>query len=141
PTLFRSLPGNTDQLLIISHEQIHSKFFHTIDCLVFQLFKCIFWFHPIIKLMENSLCEVHEYQVDREITKYHSKTDYSHLLVKLMWTGGGRLVNNFNQFQIKNRIMMMAKTKSKLQEKFKFLLMLPLMGLLIVLFSCEQQDE
>src|SRR5690554_518956 len=135
------LPGNKDQLLIISHEQIHSKFFHTIDCLIFQVFRCIFWFHPIIKLMENSLYEVHEYQVDREITKSHSKADYSHLLVNLVWNGGGGLVNNFNQFQIKNRIMMMAKTKSKSKEKYKFLLMLPLMGLLTVLFSCEQQEE
>ncbi|MEX2594965.1 MAG: M56 family metallopeptidase [Anditalea sp.] len=135
------LPGNKDQLLIISHEQNHSKFFHTIDCLIFQLFRCIFWFHPIIKLVENSLYEVHEYQVDREITISHSKADYSHLLVNLIWTGGGRLVNNFNQFQIKNRIMMMAKENSEMKEKFKFLLMLPLMGLLIVLFSCEQQEE
>ncbi|MEX2592813.1 MAG: TonB family protein, partial [Anditalea sp.] len=135
------LPGNKDQLLIISHEQIHSKFFHTIDCLIFQLFRCIFWFHPLIKLVENSLYEIHEYQVDREITQSHSKAEYSHLLVNLIWTGGGKLVNNFNQFQIKNRIMMMAKEKSKLKEKFKFLLMLPLMGLLIVLFSCEQQEE
>jgi TonB family protein len=134
------LPGNKDQRLIIKHEQIHSQFFHTIDCLIFQLFRCIFWFHPIIKLMENSLYEVHEYQVDREITQSHSKAEYSHLLVNLIWTGGGKLVNNFNQFQIKNRIMMMAKEKSKLTEKFKFLLLFPLMGLLIVLFSCEQQE-
>lgn len=135
------LPENRDQLLIILHEQLHSGYFHTIDCLIFQLFRCVLWFHPIIKLVENSLYEVHEYQVDSEITKSHSKTEYSQLLVNFLWTGGGKLVNNFNQFQIKNRIMMMAKTKSKSIEKIKFILMLPLMGLLIVLFSCEQQEE
>jgi len=135
------LPGNKDQLMIIAHEQIHSKFYHSFDCLTFQLFRCIFWFHPIIKLMENSLYEVHEYQVDREITKFHSKAEYSRLLVHLVWTGGGKLVNSFNQFQIRNRIMMMAKENSKLREKFKFLLILPLMGLLIALFSCEPQEE
>lgn len=135
------LPGNKEQLLIISHEQLHSRFLHTIDCLVFQMFRCVFWFHPIIKLMENSLYEIHEYQVDSEMTKFHSKADYSQLLVHLIWTGGGRLVNNFNQFQIKNRIMMMAQTKSTTKEKFKFLLTLPLMGLLIVIFSCEQQEQ
>src|SRR5690606_10725386 len=107
----------------------------------FQLFRCVFWFHPVIQLVENSLYEVHEYQVDREITQSHSKADYSQLLVHVIWTGGGRLVNSFNQFQIKNRIMMMAKEKSELKEKCKFLLMLPLMGLLIVLFSCEPQEE
>jgi TonB family protein len=135
------LPGNMDQFMIISHEQIHSRFFHTLDCLAFQLFRCVFWFHPIIGLMENSLYEVHEYQVDREITKSHSKADYSQLLVHLIWTGRGRLVNNFNQFQIKNRLMMMAKEKSEMKEKFRFLLMLPLMGCLIVLFACEPQEE
>src|SRR5690554_1622236 len=135
------LPGNKDQRLIIVHEQIHSRFFHTMDCLIFQVFRCIFWFHPLIKLMENSLYEVHEYQVDYEITKSHSKADYSHLLIHLIWTGGGRLVNNFNQFQIKNRLKMMAKTKSTMKEKFTFLLTLPLMGLLIVLFSCDPQEE
>src|SRR5690606_29095632 len=134
------LPEDKDQRLIIKHEQIHARFFHTVDCLIFQLFRCFFWFHPIIKLMENSLHEVHEYQVDREITRSHSKVEYSHLLVNLIWPGGGKLVNNFNQFQIKNRIMMMAKQKSKSEEKFRFLLALPLMGLLIVLFSCEYQE-
>lgn len=36
---------------------------------------------------------------------------------------------------------MMAKTKSKMKEKFTFLLTLPLMGLLIALFSCDPQEE
>lgn len=35
----------------------------------------------------------------------------------------------------------MAQTKSTTKEKFKFLLTLPLMGLLIVIFSCEQQEQ
>lgn len=37
--------------------------------------------------------------------------------------------------------MMMAKEKSEMKDKFRFLLMLPLMGLLIALFSCEPQEE
>ncbi|HLT07889.1 MAG TPA: TonB family protein [Cyclobacteriaceae bacterium] len=135
------LPDSQDQALIIAHEKIHSRLFHTFDCLIFQVFRCVFWFHPIIKLVENSLYALHEYQVDQEITRSHSKAEYSELLVRLTWTGGGKLVNNFNQFQIKNRIMMMAKTKSQSKEKFKFLFTLPLLGLLIVLFSCEYREE
>jgi beta-lactamase regulating signal transducer with metallopeptidase domain len=90
------LPGDPVQRLIISHEKKHSEFVHTMDCLIFQLFGCIYWFHPFVKMMETSLCGIHEYQVDREIIKSHPKADYARLLVNLIRNGGGKLVNNFN---------------------------------------------
>lgn len=135
-------PTDPDHQLIISHEGLHSAYYHSIDTLFFQFIKIIFWFHPILKMVEGSLFEIHEYQVDKEITKSNSKTEYVHLLVNLiMAERGQQLVNKFNQFQIKKRIMMMDRTKSNLMEKTRFLLAIPLMVLLVAVFSCEQQEE
>ncbi len=128
--------------LIISHERLHAGYHHTVDRLFFQMVKIIFWFHPLIKMTESSLCEIHEYQVDDEVTKIHSKSEYANLLINLIIAQRSKqLINNFNQFQTKKRIIMMGRTKSNLMQKSRFLLALPLMALLIGVISCERQDD
>ncbi len=135
-------PDNPNDQLILAHERNHAAYCHTVDLLFFQLIKIVFWFHPILKFLEYSLCEVHEYQVDNEVTKSYAKSEYAHLLVNLIIAEKGKqLMNNFNQFQTKKRIMMMNRKKSNLMEKSRLLLAIPLMALLIAVFSCEKQED
>lgn len=134
-------PADHEHQLILSHECLHSAYYHTTDSLLFQLFKIVFWFHPMIHRWGSSLFEIHEYQVDHEVTKTNSKGHYASLLLKLVTADRGKeLLNNFNQCQIKKRIIMMGRKKSNLLEKSRFLLVIPLLGLLIAMFSCEGQE-
>jgi len=137
------LPSDHGQQLIISHEINHAGRYHSLDILFFQLLKIIFWFHPFTKMMESSISEVHEYQVDHEITKTCAKTEYANLLLHLILADQGKqLMNNyFNKFQTKKRIMMMAKTKSNPIVKSRFLLAVPLLALLVIAFACGQQED
>lgn len=125
-----------DQILL--HESVHVQKGHTWDVLFLQVIKSLFWFNPAIYLLEKQLREIHEFQADQEVTNSYSPIAYSRLLLKQLSKDCGlQFMNNFNQFQTKKRIMMMNKTKSTAIQKNRFLLGIPLVVLMIGLFSCN----
>jgi TonB family protein len=134
-------PKNPDLDQILLHESVHVEKKHTWDLLLLQFAKAIFWFNPLIFLYEGSLREVHEFQADQGVTKSYSQIAYSRLLLRLLTKQSSwQFVNSFNQFQTKKRIIMMTKTNSKTIQKARFLLVLPLMALVVFVFSCERED-
>lgn len=123
---------------ILLHESVHVKNGHTWDVLFIQLVKAVFWFNPASYLLEKQIREIHEYQADQAVINNYSPIAYSRLLVKQLSKDCGlQFMNNFNQFQTKKRIMMMNKTKSSFSQKMRFFLSLPLLVLMIGLFSCN----
>ena len=48
-------------------------------------------------------------------------------------------MNNFNQFQTKKRIQMMAKAASSPFQRLRFLTLIPAVGTLLFVFSCEKE--
>lgn len=136
-------PSDSDHQLILTHEAIHAARYHSLDNLFLQIINIVLWFHPFKKMLESSLGEVHEYQVDNEITKSFAKTEYANLILNLILAEQGKqlIKNYFNKFQTKKRIIMMGKTKSNSLELSRFLLAIPLMALLLVVFSCEPEED
>ncbi|WP_373494368.1 TonB family protein [Aquiflexum sp.] len=133
---------NKDQQLIILHESGHAKRMHSLDLIFLQIFKTVFWFHPINSFLESSLREIHEYQVDRSIIRQYSPREYATLLLNLLYKGRSEnLLNTFNQFQTKNRIMMMKKPDSYPIQKSRFLLSIPAIALAFFLFACEKPSD
>jgi TonB family protein len=131
-----------EQELIILHESEHASKLHTLDLIFMQFTKAIFWFHPLIKFFESSIHEVHEFQADTKVTTFHPKKEYAQLLLNLTVTQKEQqFVNNFNQFQLKKRIIMMNTSQSNLVQKGRFLFALPLLGLMVFVFSCEKITE
>ncbi|MEN2282484.1 M56 family metallopeptidase [Algoriphagus sp. SE2] len=123
---------------ILLHESVHIQKGHTWDVLFLQLIKAIFWFNPAIYLLEKQLREIHEFQADQEVTSNYSPITYSRLLLKqLQKEKGLQFMNNFNQFQTKKRIIMMNKAKSSSNQKKRFFLSIPLLILMVGLFSCN----
>lgn len=132
-------PEDPDQKQILLHESIHVSKKHTWDLILIQLCKAVFWFNPLVYSFEKSLREVHEFQADQGVTQSYSQIDYSRLLVKLIAQDQGwQLMNSFNQFQTKKRIVMMNKTKSTEMQKSRFLLVVPMLALMVFVFACEQ---
>lgn len=135
-------PEDPDQKQILLHESIHVSKKHTWDLILIQLCKAVFWFNPLVYSFEKSLREVHEFQADHGVTQSYSQIDYSRLLVKLIAKDQGwQLMNSFNQFQTKKRIVMMNKTKSTEMQKSRFLLVVPMLALMVFVFACEQNLE
>jgi TonB family protein len=131
-------PTDTDHQLILQHESVHCTQRHTLDLLLVQLLKVFFWFNPFIFMYERMIREVHEFQADHFITRFHSTIAYSKLLLRLVTkSNSNHLVHSFNQFQTKKRIMMMTQTNTNPIQKARFILALPLIGLFLAVFSCK----
>lgn len=134
-------PEDHAQRQIMLHESMHVSYRHSWDLLLVNFAKVIFWCNPLIYLFERSLREVHEYQADQGVTGYYSPKEYATLLLRLIsGKSGWQFMNNFNQFQTKKRIVMMAKGKSSAVQKLRFLALFPVMGVLLFMFSCEKEE-
>lgn len=132
----------TEVFQIKQHEQIHSQQWHSLDILIMEFFKVIFWFHPLVYSLSNYLKDVHEYVVDAVmINNRADKKVYAQLLLKLSANRSfNSLTTDFTSKQTGRRIAMLAATPSSALHKFRFLLMIPLFTSLL-LFSAFFIDE
>jgi len=123
---------------IVLHESIHAKQCHSLDILLIEII-CIFhWFNPFVWLYKASVREIHEYLADEGvISKTYNKQAYQTLMLSVA-TGinGWELSNKFNSL-IKNRMIMMSKQKSTKTSLIKYVLVMPLIGLLLILPSIK----
>jgi TonB family protein len=127
---------------IIAHEAAHADYRHSLDKLLIQVIKIIFWFYPIHLLYEKALEVLHEYQVDARMIRLYSLDAYARLLLQLAKPEkSSLLLHNFNQFQIKKRLKMMAKTKTNRMARGIYAFALPLFACLFALISCEQNED
>lgn len=129
--------------LIIRHERAHIRLRHFYDLLLAQLACILQWYNPAAWLMLSELKAVHEYQADhavlREGTNIHQ---YQTLLIKK--TVGGRfqsLANSLNHSNLKKRITMMYKTKSKPVRRIRALAAVPAAALALALLNVPSISE
>jgi hypothetical protein len=122
---------------IIAHENIHIKQYHSFDILLIELLTIFQWFNPFVWPYKKSLQETHEFLADRGViaqgfssAKYQLLMFEQHVGLKLF-----EFVNNFKQSQIKRRITMMSKIKSRGAARLKLLLVLPLAAFLMLAFA------
>lgn len=126
--------GLTEEELqcILTHEQVHVRQRHTLDVLLMRLMCCVAWFNPFAWLMLRELRRVHEYLADEAVLSAHGRKDYLGLLWRqATGTGYGHITNNFQSINIKKRIVMMNKTKSRFGA-WKPLAALPLVVVLMM---------
>jgi hypothetical protein len=119
---------------IIAHENIHIKQHHSFDILLIELVTIFQWFNPFVWPYKKSLQETHEFLADNGViaqgfstAKYQLLMFEQHVGLKLF-----EFANNFKQSQIKRRITMISKIKSRGTAKLKLLLMIPLASLLVL---------
>ena len=126
--------GLTDEELrcILAHESHHVSKSHTIDLLWARLMCCLAWFNPFAWLMMRELRAVQEFQADAASVGACGREDYLHLLYRqVTGTGYGHITNNFQSINIKNRIVMMNKTKTRFGA-WKVLAALPVAAVLLM---------
>ena len=125
---------------IIEHELIHVKQKHSYDLVYFEILKTIFWFNPLIYIYQNRIAALHEFIADSNVVRTTEKRSYyEQLLNSAFNTQNISFINQFfNHSLIKKRILMLQKSKSKNIAKFKYLLILPLMLLMLTVVSCSQ---
>ena len=126
--------GLSDEELrcILAHESLHVRQLHSIDILSARLMCCLAWFNPFAWLMLREVRAVHEFQADAASVGACGREDYLHLLYRqVTGIGYGHITNNFQSINIKNRIVMMNKMKTRFGA-WKAVAALPVMALLLM---------
>ena len=117
---------------ILAHESLHVSRYHTADIICARLLCCGAWFNPFAWLMLRELRAVQEFQADAASIGSCGREGYLHLLYRqATGTGYGHITNNFLSINIKKRIVMMNKTKSRFGA-WKALAALPVAAVLMM---------
>lgn len=128
---------------ILDHELIHIRQNHSLDLIFIELLTILQWFNPVVWLYRRSIKETHEFLADEELL--NKGYDISCYQKALMHHAFGiqlnDITNNFNYSILKRRIIMMTKQKTKGSLRFKYLLLMPLLALLIAAFACNSETE
>jgi BlaR1 peptidase M56/Gram-negative bacterial TonB protein C-terminal len=132
-----------DQDAIINHESIHVRQKHTVDLLVFEIFRIVFWFNPLVYMYQNRVRILHEYIADAKAVKTLDKSSYyENLLSQVFETKNVSFINTFyKQSLIKKRIIMLSKSKSKQIFKLKYVLFVPMVVAMLLYTSSNAQEK
>ena len=124
---------------IITHEVAHINQWHSIDTLLLEWLSVWLWFSPPIYWYKKSLKDIHEYLADACVLKDTKTKQYGQLLLKQAQSSMQlALASHFLDSQLKKRILMMTKNQSSNQALMKYLSALPLLVLMIMVFSNPQ---
>lgn len=126
-----SLTENELQVLLM-HEKVHARQFHSIDKVILILAKAVLWLNPVVYLYDKALEQTHEFEADEATSQSFGTELYANLLLRLAIAKSEMpLVHNFVKSPIKERIKMLFNSKSKDMKKLIYLLALPIgLGLL-----------
>ncbi len=125
---------------IIEHELVHIKQKHSLDLLFFEVLRIVMWFNPLVYTYQKRITLVHEYLSDSALIEKQQKDTYiNHILTSFFDVENVSFVNQFYKHSfIKKRIMMMTKEKSKQWNQWKYLLLIPVLGSMILYSSCAE---
>ena len=123
--------------LIVGHERAHIRLGHFYDLILAQVVCIVQWYNPASWLMLSELMAVHEYQADRAVIDSGINIhEYQILLIKK--TVGDRFqsfANSLNHSNLKKRITMMCKTRTKPARRFRALAAVPALALAMSLLN------
>jgi TonB family protein len=131
--------NDVDGQKIVTHEVAHVKGWHSLDVILLEIFNIIFWVSPMVYFYKKSLKTVHEYLADAVVLQTTPTKKYGHLLLRQSQSGLQiALANHFFHSQLKQRIVMMTRSKSRKEAVVKYLFALPVILLLVIAFSKKE---
>ena len=128
---------------ILTHEQAHIRLGHSWDILLLETVCTIQWFNPLVWMLARDLRAVHEYEADKAVLDLGiDATRYQQLLViKAFGTRLQSVTNSLSHGSLKDRIIMMKKTKSSGLLMLKGLFLPLFMGIAVVAFAKPKTEE
>lgn len=130
---------NDELQLILNHERVHVKQWHSIDVIFTQLTCIVFWFNPLAWYYKKALQQNLEFIADNYTqSKTDCKQSYQRLLLKAsMPTHQLVMANNFYNSLIKKRILMLHTSKSNTLKSWKYALVIPALALFLMSFNTK----
>ena len=125
---------------ILNHEKAHASELHSIDIMLTQLACVVFWFNPFVWLYKKEIQQNLEFIADKKAQEFSvCEKSYQLILLKASVPQHKFLItNNFYNSQIKKRIIMLHKSKSKKVNIWKYSLVLPILALFLMSFNTKE---
>lgn len=128
--------------LIMDHEKVHARQWHSVDVLLSHLYKAIFWINPLAWLLKKQIGENLEFIADAEAKTQAKGISYERtLLSSAAFHLQPSLANNFFTPFIKKRIMMLQKEASARWNMYKYALILPVIVVFLYSFNVVTEVE
>ncbi|HEV7346812.1 TonB family protein [Telluribacter sp.] len=123
---------------ILNHELVHVQQRHSLDVLLVEVLRVLFWFNPVLILYKQSLQQVHEYLADQQAPNRDRYAEF--LVAYALDTPVAVLTNHFfNSSLLKDRIKMLYKNRNSRWSLGKYLTILPLLGLVLMLSAAHER--
>lgn len=128
--------------IILEHELVHVRQRHSLDVLLMELWVILKWFNPLIYLYRRSLQATHEYIADRYVARQMgSAYQYAAFLASHSVPGSCHPLTNTFAAYLRKRLAMLGQRESNRWRAGKYLLCLPLLGILMALFSFNLSEK
>ncbi|HEV7348774.1 M56 family metallopeptidase [Telluribacter sp.] len=130
------LNGTVEQQ-VLDHEMAHVRQFHSLDVLLVELVKVLFWFNPAFYYYRDAIALNHEFLADEAVLgTCEDVPAYQHLLLrKVLGAADQPFISKFNYSFTKKRFVMMNKHTSRRRALLAQLSVLPLVVLAVFAFS------
>jgi len=124
--------------LILDHEGIHKREWHSVDRILVEMFVMINWFNPVAWMFRKSVIQNLEFLADSAVLRKGTDPMKYQLSILNQYIGSASISNQFSS-QIKNRIKMLNKNY-KLGSRWKLFLLVPLTLIAFFFVACTDQD-
>jgi biopolymer transport protein ExbD len=124
---------------VMIHEMTHARQKHTLDILLVESLKIIFWFNPLLYLYKKAILLNHEFLADEAVLSQGiSVKEYQTILLEMMLIRpANSLTSTLNYSLTKKRLQMMTQSKSTYRSLFKILALIPLVAIVSLLPGCD----
>src|SRR5690606_13542246 len=123
--------------MVLDHERIHLNQKHTFDLILIEIVAAVFWFNPLVKVMQRFINSNLEFIVDQKMIETTESVLYQKNLLQFQTQQVIQFANSYNASEIKNRILQINSKKSTNMKKLKFLLATPALVAFFALFQIE----
>ncbi|MEQ8926592.1 MAG: TonB family protein [Fulvivirga sp.] len=132
--------SDTDKSKIIKHELTHIRQGHSLDIILLELTKIVFWFNPICWFLRNEIQDVHEYLADESAIENSNADDYGSLLAQMALNKVHLSIgHHFSKSKTLKRLDMIKRMKRGV-NKWKSAMIIPVVLLTVVIISCNDHS-
>ncbi|GLU55457.1 M56 family metallopeptidase [Dyadobacter frigoris] len=123
---------------VLRHEMVHISQRHSVDILIVEFLKTICWFNPVLWLYKISMQQIHEFLADASAP---DREDYATFLISYSFNAPVQSLSNpfFNSSLLKSRIKMIFQNRSPRWLLSKYMMILPVLGLVVILTAAREQ--
>lgn len=137
-------PADVDNALVLQHEQVHVRQWHSADVLGMAVLRALFWAVPVLWLLDRALRQVHEFLADQgTVQQVTQPVEYTQFLVDYAFGIRPEPLTNgfFNPTLLKQRIQMLHRQATTRWALGKYMLLLPLSLALLAMTAVPHELE